>query len=198
MTLTFDDLVLPLGEIIDFEASVRSKSREMKEDLKQSAWLSCIEFSCDHDFVGKPKIEWLRILRINNVIPAMSKYFWKNQSVVDCSRPKPGARHPKNVSEEDLGRDEQGSLIMYDEDQRRSLERKIFGEYFLVQEVESTLNPRETSVIHSRFLKHRKVRRKDIAVELKVSTERVRQIENQAVARLRSRFLPELDYLSAC
>jgi len=168
----------------------------MKNDMKQAAWLSCVEFAGDHLDDAKSGNEWLRILRINCVIPAMSTYFWKNQGVVDCARPRPGAQYPKNVSEDEVSMNDLGSLIIYDEEQRMALERRVFGEYFLHDEVESALSDRESVVIRMRYFSKRPIKRKEIGREMQISAERARQLENQAIGRLRSRFLPDLDHLS--
>jgi len=200
MTATYlsENVSQHLGKVISYESYSRSSCPQMRADMAQSAWLACLEYPADSLDDCEDEREVVQLLRNYCVVPTVSHYYWRNQSVVSCSRPKKGSLIPSNVSHDDALGDShnEDKFIFSSEIQRLNLERKIFCENILSIKVSDLLPEREEQIIRNRFLTEKPSKRREIAKNLCVSEERTRQLENQAVKRLRLVIKRDFGHLS--
>lgn len=182
-----ETVMTKLQKVISREASLRSQCPDLRADMAQNAWLACLEFQERVSVKSYDQSEIVKIFHRNCITPAVSKYFWKNQSVVSCTRPRKGVSCASNVT---LGGDHErladaDKFIFHSEEAKKGLERKVLCDKLLTITLTGILPEREASIISERYFREKPTKRKVLAATLSVSQERTRQIETRALDRLR-------------
>lgn len=166
------------------EAARRTECNELRKDLVQQAWLEILE----KDHPNSLSTSDIGHLVKTKIVPSMSRYFWANQCVVTCKRQRKGKKSfAKNVEVDviEVEQSKNGSIEI-DSNNLEELSRRAYCEYQIIEETKSILRDREFEIIKKRYLSDKKETRKVVSVSLGISPERVRQIETEALGKLRS------------
>ena len=162
---------------------------EMKEDLIQEGVLALLESEASGS-----NSHWA-------VVRAISNYYWANMSVV--RRVRSSKKVSKKKSKRSLEAADEKSAFVSDkewspndkdiaesafdiDDLLQDLGCRALRETLLVPTVQKTVNEREWVIIDARILSDQKKKTRPVlAKEMKISVERVRQLENQGLDRMK-------------